>query len=104
MLHNHRAEVSDAIRRKVELMVARAALRFRGAMKAVVRFEEDGRVRRVEVVLHLSRREPVVALGEGRFFGPASAQALARLGEQLRHGKSRRKARTRRPAPRKRGE
>lgn len=100
VLHNHRADVSEPMRRKVELMVARAALRFRGVVKAVVRFEEDGRVRRVEVVLHSSRHEPLVATGEGRFFGPAAVQALARLGVQLRGGKSRRKARTRLPDPR----
>jgi ribosome-associated translation inhibitor RaiA len=99
VLHNHRANVSEPMRRKVELMVARAALRFRGTVKVEVRFEEDGRVRRVEVVLHSSRREPLVAIGEGRYFGPASAQALARLGVQLRQGKSRRKASTRRPGP-----
>jgi ribosome-associated translation inhibitor RaiA len=90
------------MRRKVEVMVARAALRFRGTVKAEVRFEEDGRVRRVEVVLHTSHHEPLIAIGEGRFFGPASAQALARLGVQLRRGKSTRKARTRRPDARRR--
>jgi ribosome-associated translation inhibitor RaiA len=100
VLYNHRANVSEPMRRKVELMVARAALRFRGTVKVEVRFEEDGRVRRVEVVLHSSRHEPLIAIGEGRFFGPASAQALARLGVQLRRGKSTRKARTRRPGSR----
>ena len=101
-LHNHRANVSEPMRRKVELMVERAALRFRGIVKAVVRFEEDGRVRRVEVVIHTSRHEPMVAVGEGRFFGPAAVQALARLGVQLRRGKSTRTARTRRPDSRRR--
>ena len=97
VLQNHRAHVSDGMRRKVEVMVTRTALRFRGSVKAIVRFEQDGPMRRVEVELHTSRKAPHIAVGEGRFFGPASAQALLRLAAQLRRDKAARKARTHRP-------
>ncbi|MFI5310591.1 MAG: hypothetical protein ACHQQ3_05125 [Gemmatimonadales bacterium] len=100
VLHNHRASISDAMGRKVVRMVERAAARFPGSIRAVVRFGKDGSVCRVEVVLHSSRHAALVAVGEARYFGPASMQALARLGAQMRSGKRLRKARARRSAAR----
>lgn len=88
------AHVSDAMQRKVERMVTEAAARSPRAVDAIVRFDEDRRVRRVEVVLHAPRHAPLVAKAEGRFFGPAVAQALTRLRAQLAKEK-RTKARAR---------
>jgi ribosome-associated translation inhibitor RaiA len=83
------------MRRKVERMVAKAAARAPRAVDAVVRFEENRRGRSVEVVLHAPRHAPLVAKAEGPFFGPAVAQALARLEAQLAKEKRTPKARAR---------
>ena len=89
------ADVSDAMRRKVERMVAKAAARLPRSVDAVVRFDEDRRVRRVEVVLHAPRHAPLVAKAEGEYFGPAVAQALARLAAQVAREKRTPKTRAR---------
>jgi ribosome-associated translation inhibitor RaiA len=49
----------------------------------VIRFEEDGRIRRVELEIQTPGRR-LVAEGTGRYFGPALAAALAHLEAQLR--------------------
>lgn len=102
VLRTNGAEVSETMRRKVEQMVLKAALRLPRAVDALVRLEEDGRMRRVEVVLHAPRHKPVVATGEGRYFGPAVASALHRLARVMAREKRTPRARSsvaRRTAP-----
>jgi ribosome-associated translation inhibitor RaiA len=55
-------------------------------VSAVVRFEEDGRIRRVEVEVQ-GRGRMLVAEGTGRYFGPALSAALAHLATQLRRAR-----------------
>src|SRR5437762_3058398 len=64
------------------------------AIDAVVRVEEDGPTRRVELVLHAARGRRLVAHGEGRAFGPALTVALGRLGAQVARAKRTRTAAT----------
>ena len=102
VLRTNGAEVSEAMRRKVERMVLKSAERLPRTVDALVRLEEDGRLRRVEVVLHAPRHKPVVASGEGRYFGPAVARALERLARAMAREKRTPRARAsiaRRTAP-----
>ncbi|HYN83518.1 MAG TPA: hypothetical protein VES88_18725 [Gemmatimonadaceae bacterium] len=71
------------MRRRAELAVQRAARLARGA-DAIVRFEQDGPVKRVEIVLHAPRQRNIVALAEDRFYGRALTAAIARLSAQVR--------------------
>lgn len=93
--HRNGALVSDATLRKIEKMIAEAGTRFPRAMDATVRFDAAGVTRRVEILLRAPRHTPLVATGEGRYFGPAASQALQRLRLQLRREKSLPKTRAR---------
>ncbi|MEO8194563.1 MAG: hypothetical protein ABI681_12000 [Gemmatimonadales bacterium] len=82
------------MRRRAEAAVRRLGLRLGRAVDAIVRFEQDGPVKRVEIVLHAPRQRGLMARGEAKFFGPALAAAMERLSVQIRTlRKSRRTAR-----------
>ncbi len=76
VFHSHHAVVSDRMRQRAVRAVEKLALRLSRAGDAVIRFESDGPARRVEIALRASRRR-LVAIGEGKYFGPALAQAVA---------------------------
>jgi ribosome-associated translation inhibitor RaiA len=72
------------MRRRVEAAVTRTAARLRRTVDAILRFEQDGPVKRVEIVLHAARQRNLVARGEGRYFGSAFTAANDRLVAQIR--------------------
>lgn len=78
----HHADVSDHMRRRAEREVRHAALRIPRIVDARVRFEQDGIVRRVSVVLRAPRHHDLVASAEGRWFGPALKLAITRVKQQ----------------------
>jgi len=84
IFHAHNAPIPDRLRRRAELALNQAAERLARAVDAIVRFEQDGPVKRVEIVLHAPRQRKVIALGEGKFYGPALTIAIDRLGAQVR--------------------
>jgi ribosomal subunit interface protein len=47
-------------------------------------FDEEKNSKKVEGILHIDRREPIVATGEGDDFNEALSQVNDRLGRQLR--------------------
>jgi ribosome-associated translation inhibitor RaiA len=98
IFHAHHANVSDRMRRRAEAAVRRAGLRLGRAVDAIIRFEQDGPVKRVEIVLHAPRQRDLIARAEARFFGPAFAAAMERLAVQIRTLRT-----TRRRAERARG-
>ena len=83
IFHAHHATVSDWMRTRASRGVRRLSARLSRAADAVIRFEQDGRVRRVEILLHAPKQRDLIASGESRFFGPALATALGRLQSQL---------------------
>lgn len=93
MFHSHHAEVSDHMRRRAQRGIEKVARRLSRAVDAIVRFEGDGPLRRVEIVLHAPRSRKLVAAGEGRFFGTALAVALSRM--EARTGRVKRAAKER---------
>jgi ribosome-associated translation inhibitor RaiA len=95
IFHAHHAVVSDRMRQRARLAVERIGTRLKRSVDAVVRFEGDGRTRRVEIVLHAPRHCHLVATGQGAYFGPALGDAIVRLEAQLRHHKRNLKGRHR---------
>jgi hypothetical protein len=95
VFHNHDAPLSDRMRRRAEQAVRKVARRATRPVDAVIRFQQDGPTRRVELVLHTARRRHV-ASSEGRYFGTALADAARRLAMQLDHTKRTPKARAKR--------
>jgi len=84
IFHAHHATISPRIRRLAELAVEQAAKRLSRAVDAIVRIEQDGSVKRVEIVLHAPRNRDIVARGEAKFYGPAMTIAVDRLQAQVR--------------------
>ncbi|HJU64993.1 MAG TPA: HPF/RaiA family ribosome-associated protein [Gemmatimonadaceae bacterium] len=93
--HAHHAVISDYMRRRAERLLGKLTSRLDHAVDAVVRFEQDGPIRRVEVMLHAARRNPLVAEGFGRTYGPALTQAANKLETQIRRLKRTSKSRAR---------
>jgi len=73
------------MRRRAEAGVRRIGRRVARAVDAVIRFEQDGPVKRVEIVLHAPPKRDLVARGESRFYGLALADALVRIGAQVQN-------------------
>ena len=98
VFHNHDAAISDRMRRRAETAVRKVARRATRVVDAVVRFQQDGPTRRVELVLHTGSGKRYIANSEGRYFGTALADAARRLAMQLDHTKRTPKSRARRLA------
>ena len=88
VFHAHHADVTDALQQKADAAVHKIAGRLRGVTDASIRFAEDGALRRVEVVLRIARRAPLVAAGTSTRYEAALADALARLETHVAHVKA----------------
>jgi ribosome-associated translation inhibitor RaiA len=95
IFHAHHAVISDRLQGKAVRALEQLAKRNPTVRDIVVRFEQDGPSRRVEVVAHLARNRRVVGEGTGHTFGPALSQALIHLSAQLAHIKRRARDRVR---------
>jgi len=93
IFHAHHAPISDRMRRRARLGVVKLAERLGRPVDAVIRFEDDGPARRVEIMLHAPRRKPLVATASGRYAGVALGEALDRLGTQVETQRRKRLAR-----------
>ena len=86
IFHAHHAVISAHMRQRAERAVNRIAKRLHTPpTEAIVRFERDSGVCRVELQLNAPRQRRLVAEGHGRFYGPALAEAASRLEAQLPH-------------------
>ena len=94
IFHAHHAVVSDRTRARAQHAVERVASRLKRSVDAVVRFEGDGRTRRVEIVLHAPRNRRLVAEGHAPFFGAALGNAIRGIEAQLRSVKRTRRSLT----------
>jgi hypothetical protein len=93
----HNADVTAAMRARAERQVRRAATRIPRVVSAVIRFEQDGAVRRVTLILQAPKHHDLIASAEGKHFGPVLAQAIGRvLAQASRERQSLPKARARR--------
>ena len=76
--------LSESFRARVEEVLSR--LDKYGARISVIEvvFDEEKKTKKVEGILHIDRRVPIVATGEGDEFSEALSQVNGRLGRQLR--------------------
>jgi ribosome-associated translation inhibitor RaiA len=95
IFHSHNAVISERLRSRAESTIHKLESRLSRAVRAVVRFEQDGPTRRVEIVMHASRRPPLISNGYGRTYGPALSEAVENLQAQLARSKRTPKARAR---------
>jgi ribosome-associated translation inhibitor RaiA len=95
VFQSHNAEISDRLRQRADRLVRRLAPRMGRVVDATLRFEGDGKQRRVELEFHAAGGRRLVAEGTGRYFGPALAQAGARLKAQLDSARRTRRQRMR---------
>ena len=93
IFHAHHAPMSDRMRRRARVGVTRLAERLGRPVDAVIRFEDDGPVKRVEILLHAPRRKPIVAAASMRYTGVALGEALDRLAAQVETQRCKRLAR-----------
>jgi len=98
IFHSHNAVISERLRARAESVIHKLEPRSARAVRAVVRFEQDGPTRRVEIVMHASRRRPLISNGYARTYGPALSEAIHNLQAQLARSKRTPKARARNPA------
>jgi ribosome-associated translation inhibitor RaiA len=91
IFHAHHANISERMRKRAEAAVRRAATRLSRAVDAIIRFEQDGRVKRVEIVLHAPRQRKLIARGEASYYGTALSTAVDRLMNQIRTMRSERR-------------
>ena len=87
IFHAHHADISPRLAQRADASLRKMVARLGRAVDAVVRVEEDGPTRRVELVLHAPRGRRLVAYGEARYFGPALTAALGKLGAQVSRAK-----------------
>jgi ribosome-associated translation inhibitor RaiA len=95
IFHSHNAVISDRLRSRAESILRKLEARRSRVVRATVRFEQDGPTRRVEIVMHSSRRRPLISNGYGRTYGPALAEAVDNLQAQLSRSKRTPKGRAR---------
>jgi hypothetical protein len=96
VFHTHHAPASDRVRRNAEMALRKAARKAPRVVDGVIRLEQDGPTRSVELVLHVANGRRFVARSEARYFGTALAQAVRRLTVQLDHKKRTPRAKGRR--------
>lgn len=77
-------DIPDSVRKRTEEQIKRLAKYDARVSAADVVYEEEKRVRRVEVILSIDRGEPVVAKGEGEEFRTALDKVVDRLSRILR--------------------
>lgn len=83
VFHSHHATVSDRLRMRAVHGLEKLARRMIGVVDATVRFDQDGPSRVVELVIRAPGRRQLVAKASGRYWGPAIAEALRQLENQI---------------------
>ena len=86
---SHHAVVSDRLRERALRAVEKLCARVPNAIDAVIRFEQDGRTRRVEVVVRAPGHKRLVAEGVAERFPSALSLAIKRLDAQTREARRR---------------
>jgi ribosomal subunit interface protein len=77
-------DIPDSVRKRTEEQLTRLAKYEPRVSSAEAVYEEEKRVRRVEIILTVERGEPVVARAEGEEFRTALDKVIDRLGRILR--------------------
>jgi ribosome-associated translation inhibitor RaiA len=83
IFHAHHATIPEPLKGRAERAVLKFGRRLKRAVDAIVRFEDDGPTRRVEIVLHAPKQRNLVAEGRSRSYSAALTDALTRLQAQI---------------------
>lgn len=95
VFHIHDAPISERMKRRAEAALRKAARRAPRPQDAVIRFQVDSGVKRVEMALHTASGKRYVAKSDASYFGTALSDAARKLAMQLDHSKRTPKARAR---------
>ena len=95
VFQHHDAPISDHMRRRAEQALRKVARRANRVVDGVIRFQQDGATRRVELTMHTGSGRRYVASADARYFGSALADAARKLAMQVDHSKRTPKARAR---------
>jgi ribosome-associated translation inhibitor RaiA len=87
VFHVHNADISDRMRRRAESALRKVARRARRPVDGVIRFQQDGARRTVELALHVAGGRRYIARAESRYFGTALSDVTRRLTNQVVHAK-----------------
>ncbi len=87
VIHSHHATVSEHMRKRAVKAVERAADRIPRTVEAIIRFEEDGAIKRVTFTLCAPKHHDIMGKAEARFYGPAITAALQKVMTQVNREK-----------------
>lgn len=83
VIHGHQTDVSNGLRYRTEEGLRRIGTKLRRAIIADVRFEEDGVMKAVEIVLQAPNNILLVGKAENKHHGTALTEALAKIEKQI---------------------
>ena len=95
VFHAHNAIISDRMKQRASRGLLKLSKRLDRVVDALVRFHQDGPIRRVEIRLNAAGHRDLIAEGSSRYYGPALRTALTHLESQM----SREKRETKHPGP-----
>lgn len=81
-------DIPDSVRRRTEEQISRLGKYDPRVNGADVVFEEEKRIRKIEVILSVDGSDPVVARGEGQEFRTALDKVADRLSRMLKRQRS----------------
>ncbi len=90
VIHGHQVDVTPRLRKSAEYGAQKLADHLNRIELADITFREDGPKKMVDIVV-LAPQARLVAKGEGKFHGPALADAVSKLDSQIRKLKSAKK-------------
>jgi ribosomal subunit interface protein len=88
VIHGHQTEITDALRLRAEEGAQKLREHLHRAVDADIKFEEDGVMKTVEIILHAPKNTSLVAKAEAKHHGAALTDAIAKLDAQIRKIKS----------------
>jgi ribosomal subunit interface protein len=88
IIHGHQTEITDVLRLRAEEGARKLAEHLKHAVDADIRFEEDGVMKTVEIVLHAPKQTKLVAKAEAKHHNAALTEAIAKMDAQIRKLKS----------------
>jgi ribosomal subunit interface protein len=88
VIHGHQTEITDALRLRAEEGARKLAEHLKRAVDADIRFEEEGVMKTVEILLHAPKQTKLVAKAEAKHHSAALTEAIAKLDAQIRKLKS----------------
>ena len=83
IFHDHHATVPERVRARAAAGAQKLGARFGFAIDAVIRFEDDGPLRRAEIILHAAQHKELVAKSAARSYDTALTAALDKLEHQI---------------------